>query len=57
MKLTPAQVVMLIALLAVLSFMIQFAIAKWRYEKKRKRLMEEEKNRKSAPPPPPPAAP
>ena len=37
MKPTPVQIVILVALLAVLSFFVQFAIAKWRYEKKRKR--------------------
>ena len=48
MKLTPTQVVILIALLAVLSFMTQFAIAKWRYEKKRREAQQAA--RKEGPP-------
>jgi hypothetical protein len=52
MKLTPTQVVILIALLALLSFFVQFAIAKWRYEKKRRRREEERRNERKAPQPP-----
>jgi len=48
-KLTSSQVVILVVLLAVLSFFIQFAIAKWLYEKKRKRQAEEQRK---APKPP-----
>lgn len=43
MKLTPPQIVILVVLLALLSFFVQFAVAKWRYEKKRKRQAEEQR--------------
>jgi hypothetical protein len=40
MKLTPGQLVTLVVLLALLSFFVQFAIAKWLYERRRRRARD-----------------
>lgn len=52
MKLSPPQVVILVVLLALFSFFVQFAIAKWRYEKKRKRPAEEQRKAEKTTGPP-----